>query len=130
MARILRYLPELDGDEQIHVARLFKNFTDEQAEHFTHVYRQHRKESNITMVTALVGFLGLGGLHRFYLGHIGMGVLYILTAGLCFVGTILDLFRYRSLTFDYNRKKADEVALLVQQVLPPNDDTGTLPPSQ
>lgn len=35
-------------------------------------------------------FLGLLGFHRFYLGHIGMGVLYLLTGGLCGIGWIID----------------------------------------
>jgi TM2 domain-containing membrane protein YozV/Zn finger protein HypA/HybF involved in hydrogenase expression len=36
-------------------------------------------------------FFGLLGIHRFYLGHIGMGILYLLTAGLCGIGALIDL---------------------------------------
>ncbi len=35
-------------------------------------------------------FLGLIGIHRFYLGHIGIGILYLLTGGLCGIGWIID----------------------------------------
>ncbi|MDG2228000.1 MAG: TM2 domain-containing protein [Flavobacteriales bacterium] len=35
-------------------------------------------------------FLGILGLHRFYLGHIGIGVLYLLTGSLCGIGWIID----------------------------------------
>jgi hypothetical protein len=35
--------------------------------------------------------IGVIGIHRFYLGHIGMGILYLLTAGLCGIGVLVDL---------------------------------------
>lgn len=38
-------------------------------------------------------FLGFLGAHKFYEGKIGMGILYIVTLGLFFVGWIIDIFR-------------------------------------
>lgn len=35
-------------------------------------------------------FLGGLGIHRFYLGYPGIGILYLLTAGLCGIGVLVD----------------------------------------
>lgn len=40
----------------------------------------------------LLVFLGMFGIHRFYLGKIGTGLLYLLTFGLCGLGYIYDLW--------------------------------------
>jgi TM2 domain-containing membrane protein YozV len=62
----------------------------------------------------LLGFLGVAGIQRFIIGQVGMGILYFLTAGLCFIGTIVDVVNHKSLTLEYNRKAAYESAELVK----------------
>ena len=114
MSRILRYLPELKGDEQIHVARLMKPMTDDEAEQFAHVYRQRRKDPTMTLLAGLIGFGFVAGVQRFYLDQVVMGLLYLLTAGFCFVGTVIDIVGYKRLTFQHNREQADDVATLVR----------------
>ena len=37
-------------------------------------------------------FLGLIGVHKFYIGKVGMGVLYLFTGGLFGIGWFIDLF--------------------------------------
>lgn len=44
-------------------------------------------------------FLGALGVHRFYVGKIGTGILYLLTGGLFFIGIIIDLVNILSNNF-------------------------------
>ena len=38
-------------------------------------------------------FFGTIGIHRFYVGKVGMGILYLLTGGLCGIGWIIDIIQ-------------------------------------
>lgn len=51
-----------------------------------------RNPSDKSLIVAVLlwWFLGIIGIHRFYLGHIGMGVLYLLTGALCGIGWLID----------------------------------------
>jgi TM2 domain-containing membrane protein YozV len=55
-----------------------------------------------------------GGIQRFYLGQIGMGILYLFTGGLCLIGTIMDLVNNKTLTNEFNQKAAQEVAMMMR----------------
>ena len=122
MSKVIKYLPELQGEEQLVVAQLITDMTEEQAEQFSHVYRQRRKDPTITLMTALLGLVIVAGVHRFYLGQIGMGVVYLFTAGFCFIGTIVDLFNHRSLTDSFNEKEALNVASLIRGAFPDKEE--------
>ena len=91
MSKVLRYLPEIEDDEQLYVAQLITDMSDEQAKQFAYVYRERRREPIHILLLALVGFLGVAGAHRFYIDEIGMGVLYLLTVGLCGIGQLVDI---------------------------------------
>lgn len=49
------------------------------------------KAKNKWVSFILCFFLGFYGAHKFYEGKIGMGILYVFTAGLCFFGWFLDI---------------------------------------
>lgn len=114
MARMIEYLPELEGDEAAYVSKVMQSMDDETADRFSHVYRARRKDPQIILLTAVIGFFGVAGIHRLILGQVGMGLLYLFTMGLCAIGTIVDIINYKNLAFEYNREVAREVASLAK----------------
>jgi TM2 domain-containing membrane protein YozV len=124
MANVLRHLPELEGMELGYIQGLMKNMDEDQASLFAQVYRARRKDAQMILILTLLGFFGFAGLHRFILGQIGLGILYILTLGLCFIGTIVDLVNYKSLAYEYNIKVAHETMNLLNANYP-GDVTNT-----
>ena len=114
MARVIEILPELTGEEMVYIQNLLKDMDDEKARTFANVYRTRRREPMLILVTALLGFLGFAGIHRFLTNSIGLGILYFFTVGLCFIGTIVDLVNHQKLAFDYNRLVADEVMMMIR----------------
>ena len=50
-----------------------------------------RKSRMVALILCLLGFIGIGGIHRMYVGKVGSGVLHFLTIGFCFIGTVIDL---------------------------------------
>ena len=113
MADVLRHMPELEGEEMLYVQNLLDPMPEDQAATFAAAYRGQRKDPTTVMLLTLIGFIALGGVQRFYLGQIGMGILYLLTAGLCFIGTIVDLVSHKKLAFEYNQRKAFDIANMI-----------------
>ena len=48
-------------------------------------------QKNKMIALLLCIFLGGFGIHRFYVGKIGTGILYLFTGGLCGIGWIVDI---------------------------------------
>lgn len=118
MANVLQLMPRLEGEELSFVQNLIKDLNENQAQLFASVYNARRRDPMLILLTALIGFIGIAGVHRFIVGHIGMGILYVLTAGLCLIGTIVDLINYKRLSFEYNARVAQEVATSVRSSSP------------
>ena len=114
MARVIDVLPEVSGEEMLYMQALLKDMDDERARNFASVYRTRRKDPQMILITALLGLIGFAGIHRFIMGQIGMGILYFFTAGLCLIGTIIDLVNHQKLTFEHNQKIANEVLTMMR----------------
>lgn len=52
--------------------------------------------TNYTFAWILLTFLGVFGIHRFYLGKWITGILYLCTGGLCLIGYLYDLWTLNS----------------------------------
>lgn len=113
MANVIDHLPEIEGDESLYVGKLLSDLSDEQASKFASVYRSRRKDPQTVLITCILGFFLIAGVHRLLLNQIGMGILYIFTGGLCLIGTIVDLVNYKDMAFQYNRGVAKEIQLYV-----------------
>ena len=118
MSKVIKYMPELQGEEQLTIAQIMTDMTEEQAEQFARVYRQRRKDDTTVLLTTLLAILGIAGVNRFYLGQVGMGIAYLLTAGFCLIGSIVDIVNYRSLAHSYNEKQALDVGMLIRGAFP------------
>jgi len=114
MANVLQLIPDAEPDEMMYLHMLMEPMNDMQAGMFASMYRSRRKEPTMILLLTLVGFLGIAGINRFVLGQMGMGILYFLTAGFCFIGVIVDLVNHKKLTSEYNQKQAFEVANMMR----------------
>ena len=112
MADVFQLLPEIQGDELMYIQGLLKDSDEETARQFANIYRVRRKDPQTILLLSLLGFLGIAGIQRFFIDQIGMGLVYLFTAGICFVGTIIDVVSYRNLAFEFNQRQAQEIMMM------------------
>jgi|UniRef100_A0A832LMH3 TM2 domain-containing membrane protein YozV len=115
MPNVFQLMPNLEPEEMAYIQELIKDFSDQQAQQFAMTYMSRRKDPTNILIFALIGFVGIAGIHRFVLGQTGMGVLYLLTGGLCLIGTIVDLVNHKKLALESNIKTAQQVSMLIKQ---------------
>jgi len=105
---IIQFLYNVTPEELVTINSRTKGFSNDELEQFCVIYRSKRKDPQLILILALIGLFGIAGIQRFFIGHIGMGILYFFTAGLCFVGTIIDAVNYKDLAMEYNAKMITE----------------------
>ena len=114
--KILSLIPSLEPEELSYLQGLTENLSEDQLRSFVRVYNEKKQTANTILLTTLIGFLGIAGIQRFLVGEIAMGIVYLLTSGLCFIGTIVDAINYREITRRHNMKVANEAYSLVTSI--------------
>ncbi len=114
MNRILQYISDIDPIEMNYLDQVTNNMDDKEFNQFITLYVSRRQSSIHVLLLCLVWVIGFAGIHRFLLGQIGMGLLYLFTWGLCGVGTIIDAVSYKRLTAEANIKSANEVLMMME----------------
>ena len=82
----------------------YKAIKKEVKESFKTIVKSGKKEpvsgTEKTVALVLLILVGALGVHKFYLGQIGPGILYLLTGGLCGIGLIIDLIKLLTDTYE------------------------------
>ncbi|MBZ4190069.1 TM2 domain-containing protein [Niabella beijingensis] len=111
--QVLRVIPDIEYDELVTVLNITRDMNTSQQEQFLMLYQRRRKSRQELLLLCLLGFVGVAGIHRLIIGDIALGIVYLLTGGLCLIGTIVDIININSLTTGYNAKQAYETAALI-----------------
>lgn len=90
------------------LAQLQEGMTDQQKMVFMSQYSSEKKDRTIAIVLSLL--LGYLGVDRFYVGDTGLGILKLLTGGLCGIMAFIDWFLIMGRADEFNRQKAREIA--------------------
>jgi TM2 domain-containing membrane protein YozV len=113
---LISLLYDTTPEELIQIDALTKGFSNEQLQQFVMIYRTKRKDEQTILLCCLLGLIFFAGIHRFILGQIGMGILYLFTGGLCLIGTIVDAINHKQLTLEYNQKMIGETLGMLNMV--------------
>ncbi|RZJ68952.1 MAG: TM2 domain-containing protein [Flavobacterium sp.] len=107
-------LPGITPQEYAYLQTATNGLNEQQIRNFLMIYASKRKNSSDILLFTLLGFIWVAGVQRFIVGQVGMGILYLLTGGLCFIGTIVDLVNHKDLTFEYNQRMVFESLQMVR----------------
>lgn len=111
--KILIAIPDITPEEMMYVMNVVKGLKEDDIDQFLFLYKGKRKNTQEIMIMTLIGFLGVAGIQRFMVKQTGMGIVFLLTLGFCYIGTIVDLVNHKSLANNYNQQMALESAQLM-----------------
>jgi len=100
----------------VKIQMMIKDYNPEQRNYFQQEFNSRRKDETTGLVLTVLGCVVIAGLQRFYLGQVGMGLLYLFTAGLLFIGTIIDLTKIKNMIADFNYNEAQKIAMEMQML--------------
>ena len=118
MTYLMPYLLELSGNERIYIQNLMAQIPLQQAEVFLLEYRRRRKDPRTVLLAAVIGLVACPGFQRFWLGEVGMGLLFLFTAGFLAMGSIIDLCTYRTLARCHNEKVSRKILAELNAFVP------------
>jgi TM2 domain-containing membrane protein YozV len=107
-------MPGITPQEYAYLQTATEGLNESQLQAFMMIYSQKRKNPSDILLLTLLGFIWLAGIHRIIMGQVGMGILYLLTGGLCFIGTIVDTVNHKQLCLEYNQKMVFESMQMVR----------------
>ena len=107
-------MPEFSPAEQM---QLTQGMSEQQRYIFLAQYSSARRDRTLILVLSI--FFGYLGIDRLLVGDIGIGILKFITGGLFGILWIIDWFLIRGRADDYNRRKAQEIAMFVRVNTPP-----------
>jgi len=106
-------MPEFSVVEQM---QLTEGMTEQQKFLFQAQYGSERRDRVLILIISIL--LGYLGIDRFLVGDIGLGLLKLLTGGVCGIFWLVDLFLITGRVDDYNRRKASEIAMAIRMSTP------------
>jgi TM2 domain-containing membrane protein YozV len=107
--RFLAYFPKITPEEYAFVLPLIVRLSEQQAKEFLSLYSENRFDAQTYTLLSALGFIFTPGLQRFYVGEWALGILYMFTCGLFFIGTIVDLIQAKEKIGALNRTKAQAI---------------------
>ncbi|WCL81639.1 TM2 domain-containing protein [Saprospira sp. CCB-QB6] len=107
---IMVLLPKAELSEVEYLSGIVHDMDEADRRSFLRIYKGRRLDPVMVLAFSLGALLiGVSGIHRFMMGQVGMGILYLFTGGLCMVGNIVDAINHKNMAWEHNRKIADEI---------------------